>query len=169
MRIFTRSRKAAAARVICAVGLTAGALLSAGGNAQAATTYWGNTAACRGNTAPGVYPYGIQLNPCFDSVQETSRFWGGGSAYSPSTAIHLYTQTGWKYLGSNGSPVPGEPNWDSSVSDWGDFQGSFAKAINITDEFGEVVTPGYCYYTKMWFTESGHVYGPAESPGDCFR
>lgn len=167
MKISERTRSLR--KVALAVAVATGAVLATGGVAQA-STYYGQIKVCRGYTSPGAYPYGVQLNPCVDSTQSNGHWvWGGVEVWSPQTDIHVYSQTGWKYLGRDGNPWPGEPNWDGAVDDWRTVQGHFGPIYDATQEFGQYVDPGYCYYTKVWFTESGHTYGPAESPGDCFH
>ncbi|MFI6600562.1 hypothetical protein ACIBHX_30325 [Nonomuraea sp. NPDC050536] len=151
-----------------AAALAVGALLAAAGVAEA-STYYGQVKACRGYTNPGAYPYGVRLNPCLDSIQSNGHWvWGGVEVLSPQTDIHIYSQTGWKYRGRDGNPWPGEPHWNGAVLDWGSQQGHYGPNYVVNQEYGQHVDPGHCYYSKIWFTESGHTYGPAESPGDCF-
>ncbi|GAA4629306.1 hypothetical protein GCM10023196_049500 [Actinoallomurus vinaceus] len=166
--MFTLPRSTSAMKAALAATIVAGTLLVTGGVANAAT-YFGPAQACRGATPPGLYPEDVQLDPCFDSTEEHGRWFFTGAGFSsPYTDIDVYTQVGWKPRGADGNPVPGEPYWGGRVVFWGDVTGIHTPIYDVNENDGIGISPGYCFYNKIWFTDNGKSYGPAESPGDCF-
>ncbi|MER7703725.1 hypothetical protein ABTX81_12595 [Kitasatospora sp. NPDC097605] len=137
-----------------AVAIAAGSLLPlmVSGTANAATS-----GGCRGYTAPGAYPSGVQLNPCNIVLNGSKAF---GYVNSPQTDIRIYLQVGWKPASQGGEPTNFSAAYDVGVV--GPGNGYYRGDLY----WGGV--PGYCYYTRMWYANGSYVSGWAESPATCF-
>ncbi|WP_380282804.1 hypothetical protein [Kitasatospora purpeofusca] len=139
-----------------AVAIAAGALLplAVSGTAGAATS-----GGCRGYTAPGAYPSGVQLNPC-NIAYTSSGSDGYGYVNSPQTDIRIYLQIGWKPAWQAGEPTSFGSVLNAGVV--GPGNGYYRGDVFAGG------TAGYCYYTRMWYTNGSYTSGWAESPGTCF-
>lgn len=156
----TTRRKAAVARRL-ATGAAALALSTAGlVGLGAGAAHASDAVPCRGWT--GSYPDGTQLNPCNDTGGTGSLDHWYGYVYTPRTDIRVTLQ-----LWNKPSTQPGEPTHLVSSYSPTNAIGPSSNSYYIN---GGYVSPtaGYCYYTRLIATDTGAVYGPAESPATCF-
>ncbi|MFE2104368.1 hypothetical protein ACFXAF_00620 [Kitasatospora sp. NPDC059463] len=137
-----------------AVAVAAGALLplTVSGTAEAA-----GSGGCRDWTAPGAYPSGVQLRPCNISFNGAD---GYGYVNSPQTDIRVYLQVGWRPASQ-----AGEPTSFSAVLNAGLVDRKYNAYVGDIYVGG---APGYCFYTRMWYTNGSYTSGWTESPPTCF-
>ena len=113
---------------------------------------------CRGLTAS--YPDGTRLNPCMGYLNSSDVDYYSTGFYSSPTDIHLHQEIWSKPASQSGEPTTLVASWDGVV-------GPSSSPTNPTGSIG-AGTHGRCYYTRLWFSDTGVDYGYAESPAVCF-
>lgn len=150
--------------MITRLGRTAGAVAIAAaaliGTVGAGTASASNSTPCRTWTDP--YPDGTRLMPCNDG-DGTGYDHGYGWVDNSRTDVHVYLEIWSKPWWQAGEPTTLEGRVDEGV-----MGGPGTGATRVRFDYWLGATPGRTYYTRLWFTDTGVSYGPAESPSTGF-
>jgi hypothetical protein len=122
-----------------------------------------STTPCRAWTAPGFYPSGVQLRPC-NGVTMGNYSDIFGYATSPQTDVRVWLQVGWKPWYLTGEPTSFDPPVNGGII-------SPTTSSYVPQNFQDPThlgAAGYCYYTRMWYTNGTYTSSWVESPSTCF-